>query len=486
MSFTLADLRRFVEASAGVRLLRGGDSVETLAFLFSVFRTLGEVVISESELRTRMLRWLEVNFSEDPATQPDWTPADRIAFWVKQTYLRKREPLESAEPVYELTSDIDRLLSWLEDQRRREFVGTEYGLQAIIRDLRSLSARASGDWQKRLDDLKSRRAELDREIGALLGAETEQPVDLRFVTETLQRLERSSQDLVGDFSLLRERFSDLARDIARQQSEPTTRRGDTLRLALDGEDALRKTPMGESFYGFWRMVASSERDDFVDMVETIYATSGLSEELRQRRTLMSLLDRLREQGQVVLDANRQLTRQLRRALDREEVETRRLMSAKTGELRLLLLGHMAQLVGMEGLEVDERVDVRLPMERPLYDPPEPVVVETHFAEGSFADAMEAARQIAAAGLVDYRRLVRSVQQCLDESGSRTGVLLSSVVERFPPMEGILDILGYLHIGRLLGDDAEVMTKSLFHWTTASGRRAACPDVFFVSVSKYFS
>ena len=484
MSFNLQDLRRFAESSAAVRLLRGDDYIETLAFLFSAFRVSSEVIIPESDLRTRMSQWLEVNFSEDPSKHPGWIPADRVAFCVKHGFLRKREPLNSVEPVYEVTSDIDRLLSWLEDQRRREFVGTEYGLQAIIRDLRSLSARASGDWQKRLDDLKRQRAEIDREIDAVFTGETEQPVDLRFVAETLQRLERSSQDLVGDFSLLRERFSDLARDVARQQSEPTSRRGDTLRLALDGEDALRKTPMGESFYGFWRMVASSERDEFVDMVETIYATPNLAEELRQRRSLMTLLDRLREQGQVVLDANRQLTRQLRRALDREEVETRRLMASKTGELRLLLLGHVAELKGMDGLEIDERVDIRLSMERPLFDPPEPIVVDTRFGEGTPADAMEAARQIAAAGLVDYRRLVRSIQQCLDEAGTKTGVLLSTVIERFPPKEGILDILGYLHIGRLLGDDADVMDRSPFPWMTSSGRRAVCPDVFFISVSKF--
>lgn len=481
---TLPELRRFSDTSAAIRLLRSLDHAELLAFLFAVFRNSGAIVIPESELRTLMSRWLEANFADDPGKHPGWIPPDRIASCVKSGYLRKREVLESVEPVYELTSDIDRLLTWLEDQRRREFVGTEYGLLAIIRDIRTLSARASGDWKKRFDDLQAQKAEIDREMDALMKVEADQPIDLRFVTETLQRLERSSQDLVGDFSLLRERFSELARDVARQQGESSARRGDTLRLALDGEDGLRKTPMGESFYGFWRMVASSERDSFIDMVETIYATPGLPEEVRQRRTLTMLLDRLREQGQVVLDANRQLTRQLRRALDREEVETRRLMAARTSELRLMLLGHIAELEGLEGIEVDARVDVRLPMDRPVFDPPEPIVVETHFLEGTPADAFEAARQIASAGLVDYRRIVRSIQACLDDRGTKTGVLLSSIVQRFPPREGILDILGYLHVGRMLGDDADVMEKSPFQWETSSGRSVTCPDVFYLSVSKF--
>jgi hypothetical protein len=69
---------------------------------------------------------------------------------------------------------------------------------------------------------------------------------------------------------------------------------------------------------------------------------------------------------------------LRRALDREEVETRRLMASKTGELRLLLLGHAVELKGLGGLEIVERIDIRLSMERPLFDPPEPIVVDTRF------------------------------------------------------------------------------------------------------------
>jgi hypothetical protein len=60
------------------------------------------------------------------------------------------------------------------------------------------------------------------------------------------------------------------------------------------------------------------------------------------------------------------------------------------------------------------------------------------------------------------------------------VLLSTVVDRFPPQEGILDLLGYLHLGRLLGDDAQVMEQT-FPWRTDTGREVFCPDVFYISI-----
>lgn len=482
MALTYAEIKRFAAQSAAIRLLRGDDRVHDLAFLFSVFRAAGAIVIPESDLRTAMERWMNATFAERADEHPGWGSMERINFYVRQNILRKREPANSAEPVYELTSDIDRLLTWVEDQRTREFVGTEFGLQAIIRDLRILAAHASGDWQKQMDDLLARKAELEQEIQALYDGKVTK-ADARFVAESIQRLERSSQDLIGDFSLLRERFSELARDVARQHAEPGRKRGDTLRLALDGEDALRKTPMGESFYGFWRLVASSEREAFAEMVQSIYSSPGLDEEARSRRSLMSLLDRLREQGQVVLDANRQLTRQLRHALDRDEIEERKLMTSKMAELRLLLLGHMDDIKGVAGIEVDERAEIVLPTDRPLFEPPEPVIVETAFNAASPADVAEAARQIAAAGLVDMRRLARNIADCMARNSRHTGVLLQIVVEHYPPREGLLDLLGYLHIAQGLGDDAHVMLDKPFQWASAGGRMILVPDVFFISAEK---
>ena len=482
MTLALPELRRFAENSASIRLLRGDWFVEDIAFLHHAFRGLGTVVVPESELRTALARWLESNFEADQEHHPGWKPTERIAYYVKQQFLRKREPADRSEPIYELTSDADRILTWIEDQRQRDFIGTEYGLQAIMRDLRDLAARASGDWQKRLDSLQEQRTELDRQIDEIYKQPEHQRADSRYVLETLQRLERASQDLVGDFSVLRERFSELARDIARQHGTTSSRRGDVLRLALDGEDALRKTPMGESFYGFWRMVASSEREEFIGMVETIYSTPDLPEAIRHRRLLETLLDALREQGQVVLDANRQLTRQLRRALDREEIETRRVMSARMNEIRLLLLGHAAEVQDLIGIEVDEAVAFCLPVDRPLFEPADPVVVDTSFREASPADLQKAAEQIAEAGIIDFKRLIANLQDCLSRPGRSTGVLLSTVIDVHQPREGLLDLLGYIHLGKLLGDNAQVMDEQTFRWTNDQGREVVCPDVFYVSIT----
>jgi|GEM_PF-6946664 len=481
MPASLPEIRRFYDQSPAVKLLRGDWPVEDLAFLEHTFRELGSVVVTESELRTTMTRWLQSNFEADQEGHPGWKPAERIVHYVKQELLRKREPPDRTEPIYELTSDADRFLGWIEDQRRRDFVGTEYGLQAIMRDQRDLAARATGDWQKRLDGLRARREELDREINAVFDGQHSEKADSRYVMENLRRLERASQDLVGDFSMLRERFAELARDIARQHAAGSARRGDVLRLALDGEDALRTTPMGESFYGFWKLVASSEREEFIAMLDAIYSVSELPEDVRGRRALESLLDVLREQGRVVLDANRHLTRQLRRALDREEIETRRLMNARIDELRVLLLGHRDELAGLEEILTDEPLEICLPLERPLFEPAEPVVVETAFKESTTADLQRAAEQIAEAGIINFNRLIESLRACLAEDTRGTGVLLSTVIEKFPPREGLLDLLGYLHLGRLLGEDAQVMIQT-FDWPHPDGRQVKCPDVFYISLA----
>jgi hypothetical protein len=481
MPFSLREIRRIVESSPAFKLVRGEWPAEDIVFLDHAFRGIGNVVVPESELRTLLERWMETLFQNDQDHHPGWRPADRIAHYVRHELLRKREPADRLEAVYELTSDAERFLSWIEDQRRRDFVGTEYGLQSIMRDLRELSARATGDWQKRIDVLRTQRDAIDKEMSDLLSGKQDERADVRYVMEHLRRLERASQDLVGDFSMLRERFAELAKDIAREHGSISTRRGDVLRLALDGEDALRTTPMGESFYGFWRLVASSEREEFMAMLDAIYSTPELPEEMRERRSLESFIDALRDQGQVVLDANRQLTRQLRRALDREDIETRRLMTARMGELRVLLLGHIEDLDDTVGISVETPLDFCLPMDRPLYEPSEPVVVETALKTSSAADMLRAAEQIAEAGIINFKRLTKNIEICLTDGKHGTGVLLSTVVERFPPEEGILDLLGYLHLGRLLGENAQVMEQT-FSWEARVGREVFCPDVFYISTT----
>jgi hypothetical protein len=486
MALTYQELSRFADTSAAITLLRGDDYVEDIAFLNQTFRGEGNVVVAESELRTLLARWLDVTFDAEPDKRPNWEPGVRIGYYVKQGFLRKREPADHSEPVYELTSDVDRVLGWVEDQRRREFVGTEYGLQAIMRDLREVAARASGDVEKRIANLKTQRTEIQREIDLLSEhPEKAQESNGRYIVETVQRLERASQHLVGDFSDLRERFTDLARDVAREQGSGSFRRGDILRLALDGEDALRHTPMGESFYGFWRLIASSERDEFVAMVRAVYATPGMPQDIKDRRVLLGLLDRLREQGQVVLDANRQLTRHVRRALDREEIETRRLMASRVHDLQLLLLGHQAEIGEVEGITVDERVHLGLAIDRPLYDPPEPVIIDTVLKEGAHADIREAAKMIASAGVVNFGRLVAGLDAELAACQARglTGLLLSTHLQNNPPRSGVLDLLGYLHLGRMLDGDAEVMEHKPFVWKTKATRHVSCPDIFFLSVKK---
>jgi len=123
----------------------------------------------------------------------------------------------------------------------------------------------------------------------------------------------------------------------------------------------------------------------------------------------------------------------------------------------------------------------LPTDRPVFDPPIPVVVDTVMKPAAAADLAAAAEEIARSGFIHFARLIETLRICLEQPAYSTGVLLSSIVEQYPPKEGLLDLLGYLHLARMLGDDAEVMTGHSFKWSTDSGREIVCPDVFFISI-----
>ena len=91
-----------------------------------------------------------------------------------------------------------------------------------------------------------------------------------------------------------------------------------------------------------------------------------------------------------------------------------------------------------GLEVDQPgIEIALPFERPLYQPPAAVAVESHIplaTEDVDADLLFTQT------FIDQARLIETIRTVLPESSS---ALLSDVIAMHPIEQGAAEIVGYL-------------------------------------------
>lgn len=176
-----------------------------------------------------------------------------------QGFLRRYYGPGSDEPVYELTSGTEKALLWLESLRESRFVGTESRLESVFLELETLLEQASSDPDERIRKLDERasaiRPEIDR-IRATGHVTAFTPVQ---INERYARVLTTARELLGDFRQVEENFKRIAREIAERHAQPGVTKGAIVGHMLDSHDALRSSEQGQSFFAFWGLLLSPER-----------------------------------------------------------------------------------------------------------------------------------------------------------------------------------------------------------------------------------
>ncbi len=198
-------------------LLRSHNVALVLSFLGRVFvdRNAGDAAASAlaSELDEELYA-LNQRLGEDRFPKPasayldDWASPDR-------GWLRKFYPPGSDEARYDVAPAVEKALRWVDDLRTREFIGTESRLNTIFELLRQMVFGADDDPERRLVELRRRRAEIDEEIARAERGEVMvlDPVSQR---DRYQQFSRTARELLSDFREVEENFRRLDRNLRQQ------------------------------------------------------------------------------------------------------------------------------------------------------------------------------------------------------------------------------------------------------------------------------
>jgi len=441
-AWDLAETQRLIDHPA-VRLLRSPNAALTLTFLHRAFKEHHAIAVPESHLRARL-----ENFLDDAralrAGAFQQTAAEYLSAWCgnEQLLLKKLYSEEADEPVFELTAAAERAMQWLEDLQTKPFIGAESRLEIIFRQLEEIVLFSTPDAERRIGALRAQQVALQAQIDDIEATHTAEAYTSVQLTERFANALELARGLAGDFRQLEENFREVARALAEEQSKPGTTKGRIVGQLLDTHAALKESSQGQSFYAFWNLLSSPERQErWRELVRQVYRLDTIAPDLRANQLLDRLSSRLLVEGERVVRSNERMAATLRRALE----------SAATGEDKRLrqLIREIQQLALAcrptppdedDFFELAGPPNVFSSFSRTFWQPEAAghSAGDLTFAERTLdLDMLERFRALVDLNLTRLRDHVRA---CLLSTES---VLLSQVLARFPPREGVLEIVGYL-------------------------------------------
>lgn len=443
------------------RVLRGQNAAMVLGFLHRAFKRQLKTAIAEGELRASLDFYLEELRQTDPAAYPD-SAGDYLNRWCEDAlgFLRKYYGTSQEEPLYELTSGSEKALAWLESLRQTGFVGTESRLQSIFNGLDEILKFTNADPEERIASLTEEAARIQSEIERIRATgevETFTPVELN---ERFALVLAAARELMSDFRLVEENFKRIARDIAERHATPGVTKGAIVGHMLDAHDALRQSDQGQSFFAFWELlIADERRRRFEETLEKVRNLDALAEELRASRLLPQLVSHLLVEGEKVIDSHQRMSVNLRRVLDTANLQERRRVLDLIREVQSAALSVKDRPPAEDGFfELMDLPDVFGSLSRQLWQAPESALLSGPIEEAGGARDFEDLRRFGCLPQIRLAELRKNIEACL--SGDYT-VTLQQVLDRFPPGNGVLEVLGYLVIAssetrHFVADDTHII------------------------------
>ncbi len=329
----------------------------------------------------------------------------------------------------------------------RSFVGTESRLHTVIALLRQIVQGTETEPAVRLADLRRRRDELDAEIAAVEAGHVA-ILDATGVRDRYQQLSTTARELLSDFREVEENFRLLDR-AAREKKIAAWdgSKGELLAELIGSRSEIAGSDQGRSFQAFFDFLLSEQRQtELADLLAKVTALDTVDADERSH-SVKGIHHDWSEAADRAQRTVRQISEQLRRFLDDQVwLENRRVLDLVRA-VEAAALDVRDTPPPSFGLEVDEPgIDIALPFERPLYQTPVAVAVESRIADGTEnVDADLLFTQT----YVDQVRLAETIRAVLPENSS---ALLSDVIAVHPIEQGAAEIVGYLALN---DDDVSV-------------------------------
>jgi hypothetical protein len=444
------ELSYLLETSPSVQIIRMRNAQWVIPFIFRVFKTGNVLSLPEQtliaalaeELRNHSedledLEEARIEFGEDEESRA----RKYLLNWVQRRLLQDFPDAE-AVTQYQLSAHAEKVLQWLQSLEKRQFVGTESRFRFLFQTLREMVEFTEDDASKRLEDLKTRRAEIDKEIKKIeLGYKPEVYSNAQ-LRERLEWFTRLSQELLSDFREVEDNFKTIHRHIVEQHTRAEINKGAIIGYAFEAYDALRKSDQGKSFYAFWDFLISRAGQE-----EWRELTDQLTQLLQERNFegdgdfIQEIKSLLLQQGRNVYESNDRMAEKLSRIITEKEIARHRRLRQQIGQIKELIFRRMDEETASCGIRLDEPSPIRMNMERRLNLTERPSagpVKQPANARESIVDHERFGRLLSTTH-IDKKKLWQKVEAALEQ---RTTVTLAEIIGMNGLEHGVAEVVGY--------------------------------------------
>lgn len=446
----IPELSHLIQSAPALQILRMRNAFWVLPFLYTTYkehmvfslpeakltRLLAET-LSQHEDGTEDIEEASISFGEDAESRA----RQYLLHWVQKRLLQDFQNNEG-ETQYQLSAHAERVFQWLQTLQRRQFVGTDSRFKMLFSSLEDIVEKTQDDRTRRLEELKNKKAAIEREIKALeVGGQVEVYSNAQ-VEERLELFTRLCYDLLSDFREVEDNFKQIHRNIVEQHIRAENNKGAIVGYAFEAYDALRNSEQGKSFYAFWDFLISRSGQEHWrrltdDLLRQLHERDIEADEAFLQNVKMLLL----KQGRSVYEANDQMAEKLSRIISEKEMTRHRRLRKQIGEIKELVFGLMDEEEVPCGITLEETLQVKMVMEKRLALEPRMVrslVKQPSAAEERIAD-MERFSRLVNATYVDKKVLWQKVESTLETKKTAT---LKEVVSYNGLHHGVAEVVTY--------------------------------------------
>src|SRR5258708_22153144 len=243
------ELSYLFESAPSVQIIRMRNAQWVIPFLFKAFKTENKLTLPEAALINLLAEELR-NHSEGvedlEEARIEFGEAEEsrarkyLLNWVQKRLLQDF-PDSDAVTQYQLSAHSEKLFQWLQSLEKRQFVGTESRFRFLFQTLREMVEYTEDDSARRLEELKNRKAEIDKEIKRIeMGFKPEIYTNAQ-LRGRLGRFTRLSHELLSDFRNVEENFKFIHRHIVEQHTRAEINKGPIVRYPFQPYPSLPQT-----------------------------------------------------------------------------------------------------------------------------------------------------------------------------------------------------------------------------------------------------
>lgn len=445
------DLFWLISSSPAIQMLRMRNTHWVLPFLYSVFKEDNRFSITESQLvvllaealsqqedGTEDLEEARILFGEDEETRS----RKYILNWVQKRILQDLPDAEG-NTRYQLSAYTEKVFQWMQTLQLRQHVGTESRFKLLFNSLRDIVENTEDDRAKKLEILKNKRAEIDKEIKSLeLGVAPDRYNNAQ-VQERLELFTRLCYELISDFREVEDNFKQIHRSIVEQHTRAEQSKGAIIGFAFEAYDSLRNSNQGKSFYAFWDfLISRAGQEEWRELTEQLLhlvTERGIAADEQFLENIKSLL---LEQGKNVYDANDKMAEKLSRIISEKEIARHRRLRKQINGIKELVFGFKEAEDNVKaGISVDDGAEIRMILERKLTLDQKKTLAEVKqpvSAAEKIEDMTRFSRLINTSH-INRKQLWQKVEAVLKDKQTAT---LKEVLEQSPLEYGLAEVISY--------------------------------------------